>query len=161
VGRAGRGRGRRRRVRLRLIVVGRGARDLAAWERRFLDRLRPFAPCEIVELPEGRGKRPEQRMRDEARHILSRTRAYVLFDERGQEMSSQAWASFFGRQRGDAVVDFVIGGAGGVDACVRQEARAVWRLSALTLPHQLVRALALEQCYRALMILRGHPYHHA
>jgi len=148
-------------VRLRLIVVGRGARELADWERRFLDRLKPFAPCEIVELPEGRARRPEQRLREEAKAILARTHDYILFDERGREVDSQGWAAFFGRQRGDAVVDFVIGGAGGVDASVREQARAVWRLSALTLPHQLVRALALEQCYRALMILRGHPYHHA
>lgn len=161
MGRAGSGRGRRRRVRLRLIVVGRGARELVAYERRFLERLRPIAPCEIVELPEGRARRPEQRMREEAKLILARAREYVLFDERGADVDSQGWAAFLGRQRGDAVVDFVIGGAGGVDASVRERARAVWRLSALTLPHQLVRALALEQCYRALMILRGHPYHHA
>ncbi len=148
-------------MRLRLIVVGRGARELADWERRFLDRLKPFAPCEIVELPEGRARRPEQRLREEAKAILGKARDYVLFDERGAEVDSQGWAAFLGRQRGDAVVDFVIGGAGGVDASIREQARAVWRLSALTLPHQLVRALVLEQCYRALMILRGHPYHHA
>jgi len=33
------------------------------------------------------------------------------------------------------------------------------RLSALTLPHELARLLAVEQIYRALTILRGHAYH--
>jgi len=148
-------------MKLRLIVVGKGAVDLAAYENRFLQRLKPVAPCSIHELPEGRAKQPSQRLQEEARHIRSRTSRYVLFDERGRAMSSQAWADFFARQPGGAIVDFVIGGAGGVSNGVYSAAADVWSLSKLTLPHQLVRVLFLEQSYRALMILRGHPYHHA
>jgi 23S rRNA (pseudouridine1915-N3)-methyltransferase len=33
------------------------------------------------------------------------------------------------------------------------------RLSAMTLPHGLVRVLLAEQIYRAMSILRNHPYH--
>jgi len=32
-------------------------------------------------------------------------------------------------------------------------------VGALTLPHQITRALVAEQLYRALTILTGHPYH--
>jgi len=148
-------------VKLRLLVVGKGAVDLAAYETRFLTRLQPFAPCSIHELPDGRSKQQTQRLQEEARHILGRTSRYILFDERGKSISSKAWADFFARQPGDAIVDFVIGGSGGVNNKVRTAAEDVWRLSKLTLPHQLARALFLEQSYRALMIMRGHPYHHA
>jgi len=148
-------------VRLRLIVVGKGAVELAAYENRFLKRLKPVAPCSIHELPDGRSKQPVQRMQEEARHILGRTSRYILLDERGRSMSSQAWADFFAHKRGDDAVDFVIGGAGGVSDAVRSGAEDVWSLSKLTLPHQLARVLFLEQSYRAWMILRGHPYHHA
>jgi len=148
-------------MRLRLILVGKGAVELAAYENRFLKRLKPVASCSIHELPDGRAKQPLQRLQKEARHILDRTSHYILFDERGKSMSSQAWADFFAHKRGDATVDFVIGGAGGVSPDVLSGAEDVWRLSKLTLPHQLARALFLEQSYRALMILRGHPYHHA
>jgi len=148
-------------VKLRLIVVGKGAIELAAYENRFLERLKSIAPCSIHELPEGRAKQPSQRLQEEARHILGQTSRYILLDERGKSMSSQAWADFFSCKPGDAVVDFVIGGAGGVSDEVRSGAEDVWRLSDLTLPHQLARALVLEQSYRAWMILRGHPYHHA
>jgi len=148
-------------MRLRLIVVGKGAAELAAYETRFLERLKPFAPCSIHELPEGRGKQPSQRLQEEARHIQRQTSRYILFDERGRFMSSQAWADFFSRQPGDASVDFVVGGSGGVNDEVRSAAMDVWSLSKLTLPHQLVRVLLLEQSYRAWMILHGHPYHHA
>jgi len=148
-------------MKLRLIVVGKGAADLAVYEKRFLERLKPVAPCSIHELPDGRSKQHVQRLQEEARHIQNQTSRYILFDERGRAMSSQAWADFFARQSGGAIVDFVIGGAGGVSHGVYSAAADVWSLSKLTLPHQLVRALFLEQSYRALMILRGHPYHHA
>jgi 23S rRNA (pseudouridine1915-N3)-methyltransferase len=31
----------------------------------------------------------------------------------------------------------------------------------MTWPHQIVRALAAEQIFRAMTILSGHPYHRA
>jgi len=147
-------------MKLRLIVVGKGATDLALYEKRFLERLAPIAPCSIHELSEGRAKQPSQRLQQEAKSIQERTSRYVLLDEKGKSISSQTWADFFARQSGDASIDFVIGGAGGVNDRVRSAATDVWSLSKLTLPHQLVRALFLEQSYRAQMILRGHPYHH-
>jgi len=148
-------------MKLRLIVVGKGATDLAAYEKRFIERLKPVAPCSIHELPEGRARQSSQCLQEEARHIRSQTSRYILFDEQGRAMSSEAWADFFARQPGGAIVDFVIGGSNGVSNEVRLAAEDVWSLSKLTLPHQLARVLFLEQSYRALMILRGHPYHHA
>jgi 23S rRNA (pseudouridine1915-N3)-methyltransferase len=43
---------------------------------------------------------------------------------------------------------------------VRQRANLVLSLSAMTLPHQLVRLMLLEQLYRACTIIRNEPYHH-
>ena len=52
-----------------------------------------------------------------------------------------------------------IGGDEGLHDRVRQDARLVWSLSRLTLPHRLARVVVLEQVYRAFEILRGAPYH--
>jgi len=54
---------------------------------------------------------------------------------------------------------FVIGGADGLDAAVKERADKLISLSALTLPHALVRVLLAEQLYRAWSILARHPYH--
>ena len=147
-------------MKFRLLVVGRGARELADFESRFSERLRGMAGCQVLELPEGRGKQVAQRRQQEAKHILAQAgKGFVLFDERGQACSSMEWADFFRSLPGDGRLDFVIGGADGVADEVRREAGVCWSLSRLTLPHQLARVLVLEQLYRACTILQGHPYH--
>jgi len=147
-------------VKLRLLVVGRGSRELADFEARFLERLKPFAACQVVELPEGRGKQVSQRKQEEAKQILKQAKAgFVLFDEHGSLHGSKQWASHLTTLSGDAQQDFVIGGADGVSDEVRRAAGTCWSLSKLTLPHQLVRAIVLEQLYRGFTIIQGHPYH--
>jgi 23S rRNA (pseudouridine1915-N3)-methyltransferase len=145
---------------IRLFAVGKGRSELVAFESDFLRRMRPFADVQLIELPEGRGKQGAQVRQQEGKRILSRVaEGFILFDERGKVLSSRQWAAFFERQPGNARLDFVIGGASGVSEQVRGKATQCWSLSGLTLPHQLVRPLVLEQCYRAFTIIHGHPYH--
>lgn len=53
----------------------------------------------------------------------------------------------------------VVGGPEGLSDSIWQRANLLWSLSALTLPHPLVRVLIAEQIYRAWSLLKGHPYH--
>ena len=53
----------------------------------------------------------------------------------------------------------MIGSADGLDAGVKRDAAARVALSAMTLPHGLVRVVLAEQLYRAASLLAGHPYH--
>ena len=62
------------------------------------------------------------------------------------------------RQAGQNPV-FLIGGPDGLAASCLGRADECWSLSALTLPHPLVRILVAEQIYRASTLLAGHPYH--
>ena len=147
-------------MKLRLLVVGRGSRQLSDFESRFIERLQTLAQCQVIELPEGRSKQVSQRKQEEAKHILKQAhKGFILFDEHGRLQSSMEWAGYLRGLRGDAQQDFVIGGADGVSDSVKQQAGACWSLSKLTLPHQLVRTLVLEQLYRAFTIIQGHPYH--
>lgn len=149
-------------MKLRLLVVGKGDPTLAAFEAEFIKRLKAFGGLDVVELPEGKSRQPSQCKQQEEKTILKSARpGFVLFDERGKSVSSMQWADFFRAQHGGAEIDFVIGGASGVSDEVRRQAGQCWSLSALVMPHKLVRALVIEQIYRAHSILQGHPYHRA
>ena len=56
---------------------------------------------------------------------------------------------------------FIIGGPDGVAPNLRDDANLRLAFGAATWPHQLVRIMLLEQLYRAVTILAGHPYHRA
>lgn len=86
----------------------------------------------------------------------------VALDERGKDLSSQAFAQQFSgwRELGKDVA-FVIGGADGLDDSLRNEADQILRLSSMTLPHAMARVVLAEQLYRAWTMLNHHPYHRA
>jgi 23S rRNA (pseudouridine1915-N3)-methyltransferase len=86
----------------------------------------------------------------------------IALDERGKDWTTQQLAAQLQRWRDSADdVAFAIGGADGLDAELKQEARMLLRLSSMTLPHALARVMLAEQLYRAASILAGHPYHRA
>jgi len=58
-------------------------------------------------------------------------------------------------------VALLVGGPDGLAPACCQLANERWSLSALTLPHPLVRIVVAEQLYRAWTLLSGHPYHRA
>lgn len=147
-------------------MVGRTERGhVAEGVAHYLERVRRMATCEEVVLPEaGKGDADHQRRVEEPR-ILGALRPgerVVLLDERGEALTSVAFARKLGawRDQGVREVAFVIGGAFGVTDAVRERADLVLALSAMTFPHQLVRVLFAEQLYRAFTILKGTPYHH-
>ena len=84
----------------------------------------------------------------------------VALDERGTLVDTMALARRIARWREmGRNVAFIVGGADGLDASVKQSADFAWSLSSLTLPHGLARVLLAEQLYRANSILHNHPYH--
>ena len=87
----------------------------------------------------------------------------VALDQTGELLTSEAFAARLGawRDQGAAEIAFLIGGAEGLDAVVRERADLALALGRVTWPHLLVRGLLLEQLYRAQQILLGHPYHRA
>ena len=86
-----------------------------------------------------------------------------FLDERGRTLSSEDFAGKLGawRDGGASVCALVIGGPDGLDPAFRAAADLTIAFGAMTWPHQIVRALAAEQLFRALTILSGHPYHRA
>lgn len=84
----------------------------------------------------------------------------VVLDEKGDDLTTlklakrlEAWMQD-GRD-----VALLIGGADGLDEALKARADDKIRLSSMTLPHGMARLLLCEQLYRAVSVLKNHPYH--
>jgi 23S rRNA (pseudouridine1915-N3)-methyltransferase len=119
---------------------------------------------DIVEIRESRAGDAARRMLEESiavANVIPERSVTVILDQRGESMSS---SSFAGRLQGwrtenKPAVVFVVGGADGLTPSLRDNASLAIAFGAATWPHQLVRVMLLEQLYRAVSILAGHPYH--
>jgi 23S rRNA (pseudouridine1915-N3)-methyltransferase len=84
----------------------------------------------------------------------------IALDERGKPLSTAELARRLdGWMQEGRDVAFVIGSADGLDRDLKAGADFLLSLSAMTLPHALVRVLLAEQLYRAVSLIRNHPYH--
>ena len=85
----------------------------------------------------------------------------ILFDSRGDTLTSEQFAELLGSLRDTAAqrVLLAIGPADGWSQPALARAHRVLSLGRMTLPHELARIVVAEQIYRALTILAGHPYH--
>lgn len=149
-------------LRIRIIAVGRikGAEKelAAAW----LGRL-PW-PVETIEIDDRRSGNDPRHVDVEGERLIAAVpegSTVVILDENGRTLSSTAFAKQISRWQDDGVRDlsFIIGGADGTSAAVRQRGDLVLSLGTMTWPHFLVRTMLAEQLYRAGTILAGHPYH--
>jgi len=85
----------------------------------------------------------------------------VALDERGLSLTSREFASLIADWQNQGISDtaFLVGGADGLTDSLRSSAHKVIAFGKMTWPHMMIRALLLEQLYRAETILSGHPYH--
>jgi len=116
--------------------------------------------------PEKRtGKKTEQLLQAESERIrtaLPPQCHIVALDESGKQITTVRLAGCLtGWMESGRDVAFIIGGADGLHLDIKQMAHEKLALSAMTLPHGLVRVLLAEQLYRAFSITRNHPYHRA
>ena len=137
-------------MRLHIIARGKiGRSPEADLVDRYLKRI--SWPTKITELPDRGGAMP-------AAERNSRT---IIFDEKGEQLSSTQIAELLGRWRDDGVSEarFCLGAADGFDDADRATADKLIAFGKATWPHMLARAMLAEQLYRATSILANHPYH--
>jgi len=160
---------------MRLLVLAVGHK-MPAWVSAGFDdyarRMPREMPIHLVEIkPEPRGSgapssgQTERLLKAEGGRLRAAIPAgaiCVALDERGEAVSTQGLAKRLeGWRLQGSDVAFLIGGADGLDPDLRRSARLMLSLSAMTLPHQLVRVILAEQLYRAASLLQNHPYHRA
>jgi 23S rRNA (pseudouridine1915-N3)-methyltransferase len=121
---------------------------------------------DIIEIRESRAESGDRRMIEESiaiANIVPDGAKTVILDARGENLSSTALAGHLQTWRAEnrPAVAFIIGGHDGLASGLREKADLALAFGAATWPHQLVRVMLLEQLYRVMTILTGHPYHRA
>jgi len=153
-------------MKLGILAVGHKLPDWVAQGcAEYIKRMPRELPLVVTEIkPEPRGsKTREQLLAAEKTRLQAALQGFsriVVLDERGADLSTLKLAQRLEdwmREGGDMA--FIIGGADGIDESLKQQASEMIRLSSLTLPHAMARLVLCEQLYRALSVVRNHPYH--
>lgn len=152
-------------MQITLITVGR-LRDKPLQDLcdRYAKRVRRYARLDVIEVKDAKNSAGKRGVDLEGQRILQCVpagAAVIAMDEKGKALGSAAVSEWLvGRARqGQPRFAFVIGGADGLSAAVKQRADVILQLSAMTLTHEMARMVLLEQLYRAMTIWRGEPYH--
>jgi 23S rRNA (pseudouridine1915-N3)-methyltransferase len=134
-------------VKIFLYYIGK-ARDVHsnALAEEYIKRSTRYAKCEMREIH-------PQRFDIWAKHPSA---SKILLDPGGKKLDSAGFTALVEKSDRDLV--FVIGGAEGLPLEWKPRATLLLSLSAMTMPHELARAVLAEQIYRAFTTLAGHPY---
>ncbi|MEM9469660.1 MAG: 23S rRNA (pseudouridine(1915)-N(3))-methyltransferase RlmH [Pseudomonadota bacterium] len=113
-----------------------------------------------INLIEIEAKSPAEELK-KLKEKLSPSLPLIALDETGKTHSSIEFSKIVEKIHlsGEPHIQFVIGGADGLDDEIRSKARHIMSFGKQTWPHMLARVMLIEQIYRAQQILSGHPYH--
>ncbi len=150
-------------MKVHIIAVGRAKRgpETSLYDH-YIARMR--WPVQLHEVEEKKRLSGAELKAREAELLLAsipKGAVVVALDERGKAIGSMDFAAKLKdwEDQARAEIAFLIGGVDGLDESVRQAADLIINFGNLTWPHMLVRAMLVEQIYRAQQILAGHPYH--
>ena len=152
-----------------LTVVGKTTdKHFLASIQEYMQRIGHYVPFSIEVILELKGTKnlsEKEQKEKEGELILKSFQPgdyIVLLDEHGIERRSMDFALWIQKKMaaGHKRLIFVVGGPYGFSQTVYAAAQEKVSLSQMTLSHQMIRLLFVEQIYRAMTILNGEPYHH-
>ena len=82
---------------------------------------------------------------------------FYCFDKEGEKFDSQNFSKLIFSQ--NKTIHLIIGGAFGISADVKMQAKKLISFSDMEFSHEIFRIMLLEQIYRAQCIFTNHPYH--
>ncbi|MGT2765241.1 23S rRNA (pseudouridine(1915)-N(3))-methyltransferase RlmH [Streptococcus intermedius] len=158
-------------MKIKLVTVGKlKEKYLKDGISEYTKRLNRFTKFDIIELPDE--KTPDKASHLENQQILDKEGTRILskladkefviaLAIEGQQFPSEKFSKILSdiTIRGISDITFVIGGSLGLSTAVKKRANILMSFGKLTLPHQLMRLVLVEQIYRAFMIQQGSPYH--
>ncbi|HQB19953.1 MAG TPA: 23S rRNA (pseudouridine(1915)-N(3))-methyltransferase RlmH [Bacteroidales bacterium] len=156
-------------MKIKLIFVGKTdekhVKDICSF---YFNKITHYIKMEIIEISALKQTKnlsvKEQKQKETALILkyIQLSDKVILLDEKGKTYTSVQFSNFIQTQMNTSLKQlvFVIGGAYGFSDEMYQRADSLLSLSKMTLTHQMVRIVFLEQVYRAFTILNNEPYHH-
>lgn len=158
-------------MKIKLITVGKlKEKYLKDGIAEYSKRLGRFTKLELIEVADE--KTPDKASLAENQQILKKEadRIFSKISERdfvvalaieGKQFASEEFSKQLSEitVKGHSDIAFIIGGSLGLDPAVKKRANLLMSFGKLTLPHQLMKLVLIEQIYRAFMIQQGSPYH--
>ncbi|MGH7143694.1 MAG: 23S rRNA (pseudouridine(1915)-N(3))-methyltransferase RlmH [Planctomycetota bacterium] len=147
--------------------------ELVAAVTEYVERLGRLGPFELEQIREEKiDRRPQEEIKkaeaDRFLRIVKPDDWLVVCDERGRSVRTDDLVTLLrsalggaGEMSGKRRLVIAIGGALGVHPELLARANATWSLSGLTLAGSVARVVLLEGLYRAMTLIKGHPYHNA
>lgn len=160
-----------KRVNITIISVGKlKEKYLKMGIEEYTKRLSSYAKIELVEVPDEKAPETLSELemelvkKKEGERILSKIHdnTYVIaLAIDGKMKSSEELAAGIDSLMtyGTSKIAFVIGGSLGLHKDVLQRADEKLSFGKMTLPHQLMKLVLVEQIYRSFRIMKGEPYH--
>lgn len=156
---------------IQLITVGKlKEKYLVQGIQEYAKRLTPYLKFQMIEVADE--KAPDTLSEAEVSGVKAREGERILAHVKegahmialaidGKLWSSEELAAEIDRlgTYGTSHVVFVIGGSHGLSDAILSRAQQRLSFGRMTLPHQLMRLVLVEQIYRAVKINRGEPYH--
>lgn len=152
-----------------MIVVGKtDMKEVETLVAMYAKRLNHYVRFAITTIADVRNTKKlsegeQKRLEGEAiLRLLTPSDYLMLLDEHGAELRSIEFADLIEKRMSAGIkrLVFLIGGPYGFSEAVYARANGKLSLSKMTFSHQIVRAIFLEQLYRAFTILKNEPYHH-
>jgi len=154
-------------MQIHLIAIG---QRMPAWVNQgvdeFVKRMPPECRIQVVEIPASKRTKASdlnRLMHQEGEKMLAaipKGAQVVAMDVKGKSWSTEELSQQLdGWLQGGRNVAMLIGGPEGLAPACLEKADLHLSLSKMTLPHPLVRIMLVEQLYRAVSILKHHPYH--
>lgn len=154
-------------MQINLIAIGQKMPDwVTQGADEFIKRMPPECRINIIEIPAGkRGKSSDitriiQQEGEKMLAAIPKNNRVLAMDVKGKQWSTEDLADEMRDwMQGGQDISLLIGGPEGLAPACREHAQGFWSLSRMTLPHPLVRVVLVEQLYRAMSIIKNHPYH--
>ncbi|MGC0371510.1 MAG: hypothetical protein DGJ47_000199 [Rickettsiaceae bacterium] len=148
-------------MKVQIIAIGKMSKDMDTICTKY-QKMLSWA-VKTIELPHSKKGSVTEIKAEETKAIVAKLRGnalVVILDRLGKQFSSEEFSDLISQQMMvGGNIDFVIGGAYGLDELIYKAKNVRLCLSKMTFPHQIAKILLLEQLYRAQTIIQNHPYH--